>query len=99
MARSRRGKGECDRCGFIYKLRQLRTEWTGFKVCPTCWDPLPKQDFPDQLEAERTALIDPRPEHDIIPAIGRIKDPFDIIGRSFYGAGGNAGVGTPEIRG
>jgi hypothetical protein len=35
---------ECDRCGFRYKLTQLKslvikTKTTAIKVCPTCWEP------------------------------------------------------------
>ena len=31
--------GICDRCGFKFYLNQLRTEWTGLKVCHDCYDP------------------------------------------------------------
>jgi len=35
---------ECDRCGFRYKLKELRkltikTKQVSIKVCPTCWEP------------------------------------------------------------
>lgn len=35
---------ECDRCGFRYKLTELKslvikTKNTNILVCPTCWDP------------------------------------------------------------
>ena len=35
---------ECDRCGFRYKLTELKnlvikTKNVNIKVCPTCWDP------------------------------------------------------------
>lgn len=35
----------CDRCGFKYRLSELRKEWTGLKVCSPCWDPRHPQDF------------------------------------------------------
>jgi len=40
----------CDRCGFKYKARQLRREWTGLMVChgpmtTDCWDERHPQDF------------------------------------------------------
>lgn len=35
----------CDRCGFEYKARQLRKEWTGLRVCKDCWEPRHPQDF------------------------------------------------------
>ena len=28
----------CDRCGFKYRLTQLRKEWTGLMVCNPCYD-------------------------------------------------------------
>lgn len=36
-------KAWCMRCGFKYLLRDIRTEWTGARVCPECWDPKPEQ--------------------------------------------------------
>lgn len=40
----------CDRCGFKYKSRQIRREWTGLRVCSgadtnNCWEPRHPQDF------------------------------------------------------
>ncbi len=29
----------CDRCGFQYKYLTLKKEWTGFRVCPECYEP------------------------------------------------------------
>jgi len=29
----------CDRCGFEYKLSQLREEWNGLKTCRDCFEP------------------------------------------------------------
>ena len=50
----------CDRCGFQYKLHDLRDEVvdmheTGLKVCPECWDP----DQP-QLQVGRWPVNDPQ---------------------------------------
>lgn len=28
----------CDRCGFKFKARSLREEWTGLRVCGDCWE-------------------------------------------------------------
>lgn len=43
MTTSRYGPpyGECQRCGFKYRLTQLRKEWTGLRVCKPCLDPKP----------------------------------------------------------
>jgi hypothetical protein len=39
-----RVKGECQRCGFVRRLSELKTEWTGLKVCAdVCWDPKPAE--------------------------------------------------------
>ncbi len=43
-------RAQCDRCGFRYKNRQLRKEWTGLRVCygpgtGNCWEPRHPQDF------------------------------------------------------
>jgi hypothetical protein len=59
---------ECDRCGFRFKLKELKktvikTKITGLKVCPQCWDP----DHP-QLQLgmypvnDPQAVRDPRPD-------------------------------------
>ena len=28
----------CDRCGFEYKLNELKEEWNGAKTCPSCYE-------------------------------------------------------------
>ena len=43
VASIKRAIGECDICGFRYKLRELRNiirkgNNTNLKACPTCWD-------------------------------------------------------------
>ena len=43
FASTKRAIGECDICGFRYKLRELRNiirkgNNTNLKACPTCWD-------------------------------------------------------------
>ena len=40
----------CDRCGFKYKRRDMRKEWTGSYACyggntNNCWEPRNAQDF------------------------------------------------------
>jgi len=29
---------ECPRCGFLWPKRSLHRDFTGAKVCPSCWD-------------------------------------------------------------
>ena len=62
--------GVCDRCGFTYKLRDLKTErynlrLTGLKVCNTCWD----SDHP-QLQRGRISTLDPQNLRDPRPDTG-----------------------------
>jgi len=63
---------ECDRCGFRYKLKELKkltikTKLQNIKVCKTCWE----QDHP-QLQLgmypvdDPQALRDPRPDKSYI---------------------------------
>jgi hypothetical protein len=60
---------ECDRCGFRYKLKELKelvikTKSVNIKVCPTCWE----RDHP-QLQLgmysinDAQAVRDPRPDN------------------------------------
>jgi hypothetical protein len=60
---------ECDRCGFRYKLKELKkltikTKQVSIKVCPTCWE----MDHP-QLQLgmypvdDPQALREPRPDN------------------------------------
>lgn len=59
---------ECDRCGFRYKLKELRkltikTKNVNIKVCKTCWEP----DQPQLLLGmypvnDPQAVRDPRPD-------------------------------------
>lgn len=52
----------CDRCGFKFRLGQLRKEWTNLMVCSgpetnDCWDPRHPQEYlrapgPDRMPYE-----------------------------------------------
>ena len=52
----------CDRCGQRYQYLVLRKEWTGFKVCPECYEPKHPQLEPKRTINEPIALYQPRPE-------------------------------------
>ena len=54
--------GVCDRCGWAYRYLQLRMEWTGFKVCPECYEPKNPQLNPPRLPTDPESLHQPRPE-------------------------------------
>jgi protein-arginine kinase activator protein McsA len=59
--------GICDRCGFEFKLLQLKKEWTGFKVCSDCYEPKHPQLEPKRVVGDAIALREPRPEGPDIP--------------------------------
>ena len=79
------GKGQCERCGFVYSLHALTYEWSGLRVCGPCWDPFPTLDFPRQITAESSALADPRPRNNTPAANGQAIGKYQIIGRSWKG--------------
>lgn len=61
-------KAVCDRCGFDFKARQLRKEWTGLRVCSgpdtnDCWEERHPQ---EQLRGRKDKQSPPwvRPESD-----------------------------------
>jgi hypothetical protein len=54
--------GICDRCGEKWRLDTLRKEWSGFKVCPPCFDPLPDTMRQPAVYPEGLPVPDPRPE-------------------------------------
>ncbi len=35
----------CDQCGKKRKSKDMRKQWDGLQVCPTCFDPRNPQDF------------------------------------------------------
>jgi len=57
-------KALCDRCAFEYKLNELKEEWNGLKVCPSCYEPKHPQLEPLTVKADPEALYRPRPNND-----------------------------------
>jgi hypothetical protein len=59
---------ECDRCGFRYKLKELRkltikTKQVSIKVCQTCWEPdQPQLSLGLYPVNDPQAVRDPRPD-------------------------------------
>ena len=63
--------GQCDRCGFAYRLTELRTEWTGLKVCSDgCHDPRPYDLDPPQYAPEGMPVPGARPDLAADPDLG-----------------------------
>lgn len=67
FASARIALGNCDRCGFQYLLKELRSEVvnleeTDVKVCPECWDPdNPQTQLGRYFFSDPQALRNPRP--------------------------------------
>ena len=71
---------ECDRCGFRYKLTQLKTEVVKTKmyqllVCPTCWNP----DQP-QLQLGMYPVDDPQGVRNPRPDTTYVSAGLDSLG-------------------
>jgi hypothetical protein len=60
---------ECDRCGFRYKLKELKkltikTKQVSIKVCPTCWEPdQPQLQLGMYPVDDPQAVREPRPDN------------------------------------
>jgi len=66
----------CDRCGQQYDYVTLRKEWTGFRVCPECFEQKHPQLEPRTVRFEPEALWHPRPDE---------KEPLQIlVGQSVF---------------
>ena len=77
---------ECDRCGFQYKLRQLKslvikTKNVNILVCPECWEP----DQP-QLQLGLYPVNDPQAVRDPRPDVSYYEP---IVGSRIYQWGWN----------
>ncbi len=71
---------ECDRCGFRYKLKELRkltikTKQVSIKVCPTCWEP----DQP-QLSLGLYPVNDPQAVREPRPDVSYYQSGYDVEG-------------------
>lgn len=54
--------GICQRCGWKYRLSAIRKEWTNLRVCPSCWDPRPKQLTAPKIGPEGQPLPNSAPQ-------------------------------------
>jgi len=57
--------GLCDRCGFEYKLNELKKEWNNLKTCKECFEPKAPQLDPTPVVSDKQALHNPRPNNDV----------------------------------
>src|SRR5512137_349253 len=77
---------ECDRCGFRYKLKELKkltikTKQVNILVCPTCWDP----DQP-QLQLGMYPVDDPQGLRDPRRDLSYLASGLDILGEPSGGS-------------
>ncbi|NBS24572.1 MAG: hypothetical protein EBS78_11530 [Altererythrobacter sp.] len=84
----------CDRCGFRYKLKELKeliikTKKINILVCPQCWDP----DHP-QLQLGMYPVYDPQAVRN--PRVDTTYRLSGTSGLQLYNGTGNDGVGTPD---
>ena len=90
-------KAICDRCGVEMKYTDLRTEWTGLRVCKSCLDPKTAQEFPSNFPTDPEALRDPRPDNDIEASLGIATIQDLDIGSSFKIASANFELGEVTV--
>jgi hypothetical protein len=86
---------ECDRCGFRYKLKELRqlvikTKNVNILVCPTCWEP----DQP-QLQLGMYPVDDPQALRNPRPDVSYFQSGNS--GLQITGGTGPDGFGEPEM--
>ena len=68
FASAKNSIAECDRCGFRYKLKELKkltikTKQVTIKVCPTCWEPdQPQLQLGMYPVDDPQGVRDPRPD-------------------------------------
>lgn len=68
FANGKNSIAECDRCGFRYKLKELKkltikTKQVSIKVCPTCWEPdQPQLQLGMYPVDDPQAVREPRPD-------------------------------------
>ncbi len=93
-ASGKKAIAECDRCGFQYKLKELReivikTKNTNILVCPTCWEPdQPQLQLGMYPVDDPQALRNPRRDNSYIQA--------GLTGLQITSGSGPLGSGDPS---
>ena len=95
----KRAKAICDRCGFEYKLNQLKEEWNGLKTCPTCFEPKHPQLEPSSPPFEPQVLHEPRIDvkEDNIPFTVYTNVGLGLIGTKLTSFEATGSVGTVTV--
>lgn len=97
-ASGKRARGICDRCGFAFKLNDLKYEVpddvrSGLRVCRTCYDiPHPQLDLSEREIYDPQALRDPRPDSAELAASRALHIPVWPLQRRAVGQVGQVSV-------
>jgi hypothetical protein len=86
FASGKKAIAECDRCGFRYKLKELKqlvikTKNVNILVCPTCWEP----DQP-QLQLGMYPVDDPQALRNPRPDVSYIQSGLNDDGNTSMGS-------------
>jgi len=86
FASGKKAIAECDRCGFRYKLKELKrlvikTKNVNILVCPTCWEP----DQP-QLQLGMYPVDDPQALRNPRPDVSYIQSGLNDDGNASMGS-------------
>jgi len=91
-ASNKRALGICDRCGFQYKLKELKSEVVkhtknNLLVCKDCFDPPHPQDFLGEKPIyDPQSLRNPRPDSGEYAKLRRQTTPINsLTGTTFLG--------------
>ena len=96
FASGKKALGICDRCGFQYKLKELKpltikTKQVNILVCPTCWEP----DQP-QLQLGMYVIEDPQSLRNPRPDSGKTESRDLQWGWNPVGLSDPFGLGIPN---
>lgn len=92
---------ECDRCGFRYKLKELRpltikTKNTNILVCSTCWEPdQPQLQLGMYPVYDPQALRNPRPDNSYYQSGLNVNDNPSEGSRQIYWGWNPVGLSDP----
>ena len=83
FASGRYSRAICDRCGQEYKYQQLKKEWNGLFVCPSCYEPKHPQLDPPYHPPDPEAITRPSVESNKILKDGSPTGPDDATFDTF----------------
>lgn len=71
----------CDRCGQTFRASRMRAEWTGLRVCRSCWEPRhPQETIRGKKDKQSPVWTRPRQDGpDVSPGSGNEITEDDVI--------------------